>query len=286
MKNLFLIVGLIVHLFSNAQPLITPQQSPTQTIIQNFGTGNIELSYSRPGIKGRQVFGDLVPFGKVWRTGANDATTIQFSEDVKVFDDCDCENAKTSGIDVKAGKYGLLSIPGKDEWTLIITKDLNITSPSAYKQENDVARIKVKPATIAERLETFTMIFANVTNNNCDLVLLWDNTAVALGIAANTDSKVMTQIDNIFNKDTKPYFSAAQYYFENNKDIAQAKEWIDKAIAVNAKAFWMTMLKARILEKMGDKTGARAMCEKTITLATEQKNDDYIKMAKDMMKKL
>lgn len=278
MKKIFLGTAILaIALCSSAQTITTPQPSTTQTIKQNFSIGSIELSYSRPGIKGRKVFGDLVPFGKVWRTGANNATTLTFSDDVKI-----------GGTEIKAGKYGLLSIPGETEWTLIITKDLNVTSPAAYKQENDVVRVSCKPMQIPQKIESFTILFANIANSSCDLQLLWDNTAVVLPITTNTDAKVMAQIDNIFNKDTKPYFAAAQYYFENGKDLAQAKAWVDKAIAdpANAKAYWMTMLKARIHEKMGDKAGAKAMAEKTITLATEGKNDDYIKLATDLIKKL
>ncbi|MES2773171.1 MAG: DUF2911 domain-containing protein [Bacteroidota bacterium] len=262
---------------SYAQPIVTPQPSTTQTIKQNFSVGSIELSYSRPNIKGRKVFGDLVPFGKVWRTGANNATTLTFTDDVMI-----------GGKDVKAGKYGLLSIPGATEWTLIITKDLNVTSPSAYKQENDVVRVSCKPTQISQTIETFTIMFANVTNSSTDLQILWDNTVAVLPISTNTDAKVMGQIDNIFNKDNKPYFAAASYYYDNGKDLTQAKAWVDRAIAdpANAKAFWMTMLKARIQEKMGDKSGAKNSAEKTIALATEAKNDDYIKMATDLMKKL
>ena len=192
------------------------------------------------------------------------------------------------GKEIKAGKYGLLSIPGASEWTLIITKDLTVTSPAAYKQENDVVRVMCTPIQIPQKIENFTIQFANITNTSCDLQIIWDNTVAVLPIKANTDAKVMAQIDNIFNKDNKPYFAAASYYFEAGKDLAKAKEWVDKAIAnpANSKAFWMTMLKARIHEKMGDKAGAKAMADKTIALATEAKNDDYIKMATDLKMKL
>jgi Protein of unknown function (DUF2911) len=278
MKKIILGLALCSAIVSGyAQAIVTPQPSPTQTVKQNFSVGSIELSYSRPAIKGRKVYGDLVPFGNVWRTGANSATTLTFSDDVTI-----------GGKDIKAGKYGLLSIPGATEWTLIITKDVNVNQPSLYKQENDVVRVMAKPMQIPMSIENFTIQFANVTNSSCDLQLMWENTVVVLPVKANTDAKVMAQIDNIFNKDNKPYFAAASYYFENGKDMAMAKTWVDKALAepANAKAFWMTLLKARIHEKMGDKNGAKNMAEKTIALATEAKNDDYVKMATDLMKKL
>ena len=262
-------------LAGNAQPITTPQPSPTQIIKQNFGIGNIELNYSRPGAKGRTVMGDLVPYGKVWRTGANSATTITFSDDVVI-----------GGKDIKAGKYGLLSIPDAKSWTIIITKDVNVNQPSLYKPENDVVRVTAPVMKIADKVETFTMQFANVTGNGCDLHLMWENTAVSLPITANTDAKVMAQIDNAFNKDNKPYFAAAQYYYDNGKDLAKAKMWVDKALETNESAFWMHLLKARILAKSGDKAGARASAQKTVELATKAENGDYVKMANDLIKTL
>ncbi len=279
MKKIFLVAAIIVGtlFFAQAQPLVTPQPSTTQTIKQNFGLGSIELSYSRPGVKGRKIFGDLVPFGKVWRTGANAATTLVFSDDVTI-----------GGVEIKAGKYGLLSIPDATEWTIIITKDLNVNQPALYKPENDVVRVKVKPMAMASPVETFTMQFANVTNGNCELHLMWANTAVALPITTGSDAKVMTQIDNTMNKDNKPYFAAAQYYYDNGKDLNKAKEWVDKALSMdeNKDAFNIYLLKARISEKLGDKAAAKAAATKTVELATKAKNDDYVKMANDLMKRL
>lgn len=256
-----------------AQQLTTPQPSPLQTVKQAFGVGSIELSYSRPSLKGRVAFGELEPFNKVWRTGANGATTITFSEDVTIGEKL-----------VKAGKYGFLSIPGAENFTLIITKDVNVNSRTLYKQENDVVRVTVPVKKLVDKVETFTIQFGNITNSTIHLEMMWDNTFVALPISTNTDAKVMAQIDNVFNKDTKPYFAAAQYYYENGKDLKQAQQWIDGALAnkANEKAYWMYLLKARIHAKLGDKVGARAMCDKTIALATEAQNDGYVKMATDL----
>ncbi|HMP93019.1 MAG TPA: DUF2911 domain-containing protein [Phnomibacter sp.] len=277
MKKLVLAAATLLALHSGikAQALRTPAPSVKQVITQEFGLGTIELNYSRPSAKGRKVMGDLVPFDKVWRTGANQATTLSFTDDVII-----------GGQAIKPGKYGLLSIPGANEWTLIITKDLNVTSPAAYKQENDVVRVKAKAMQMPGNMETFTMQFANISNSACELHLMWENTAVALPISTNIDGKVMKQIDEAMNQDNRPYFAAAQYYFDNGKDLGKAKEWVDKAIAAQPTAFWMTLLKARIHAKMGDKAGARTAADKTIELATAAKNDDYIKMAQDLKKTL
>lgn len=270
----FLMLGAVC---TQAQTLVTPQASPTQIITQNFSVGSVELNYSRPSLKGRKVGVELAPYGKLWRTGANNATTLKFTDDVTI-----------GGVLLKAGKYGLLSIPEANQWTMIITKDLTVTQPDQYKQANDVVRVKVTPVKLGNKVETLSINFANITGTTCDLQIMWDNTLVSLPISTDTDGKVMKQITEAFEKGGKPYYPAAQYYFENGKDIAKAKEWIDQATAdpANAGAFYMFLLKARIYKKAGDKTGAKAAAEKTIATATQAKNDEYVKMAQDVIKTL
>ena len=276
MKQIFMIaLASTIYSHTTAQTLTTPQPSPTQTVTQNFSTGSIELSYSRPGKKGRTVFGDLVPFGKVWRTGANGATTLTFSDDVTI-----------GGKEIKAGKYGLLSIPGADKWTLIITKDVDVTSPAAYKAENDVVRVEVPVLKLAFVVETFTITFGDLTSSSTNLHLFWENTLVALPISTNTEARVMKQIDDVMNKDGKPYFAAAQYYYDNGKDLGQALTWVNKAVENNKEAFWMFMLKARIHNKLGDKAAAKTAANTVVDLATKAQNDDYVKMANDLLKTL
>jgi hypothetical protein len=278
MKRILLTAALIISaLYTQAQAIATPQASPTQTITQAFSVGSIEVSYSRPGLKGRKLGVDLAPYGKVWRTGANSATTIKFTDDVTI-----------GGTLIKAGKYGVLSIPDATEWTLIITKDLNVNAPDLYKQANDIVRVKAPVTKLGNKVETFTMNLANFTGSSCDLQLMWENTSVSLPISINTDGLVMKQINDIFDKDNKPYYAAAQYFYENGKDLAKAKDWIDRATAdpANAKAFYMFMLKARIYQKLGNKAGAKTAAEKTITTATEAHNDEYVKMAQDLIKTL
>jgi hypothetical protein len=231
-----------------AQQLKTPAPSSTQTIKQDFGLGSIELSYSRPDMKGRKIFGDLVPFGKVWRTGANGATTLTFADEVMI-----------GGQKIPAGKYGLLTIPDKGSWTIIITKQLDVTSPAAYKQESDVVRVQAKPEPIKDKVESFTMQFANVRSTSIELHLAWDQTDVALPITTEIDSKVMSQITEAMNKDDKknaPYFNAAMYFMENGKDLNQALDWFNKAAEQNPKAFWVFHQRANCLAKLGKKQEA------------------------------
>jgi hypothetical protein len=274
-RFIFCLVAILVSFLSNAQNIKTPAPSPPQTIKQDFGLSSIELSYSRPGVKNRKVFGDLVPYGKVWRTGANSATTITFENDVTV------GTAK-----VPAGTYGLLTIPDKDKWTIILTKQLDVTSPAAYKQESDAARVEVKPMAMKDKMETFTMNFANITSSTCELDIMWENTAVAVPISEDVESVVMKQIDEAMNKDNRPYFQAAMYYLNNGKDLNQALTWFNKAIEQQPDAFYIYHQKANTLAKLGRKDEARAAAEKSIALAKEAKNDDYVRLNEKLLDQL
>jgi hypothetical protein len=271
-KVLLLSAFSLCLLMAEAQQLRTPAPSPTQTIRQDFGLSTVELSYSRPSVKGRKVFGDLVPYGKVWRTGANQATTLTFGEEVMIGDK-----------KVPAGKYGLLTIPEKDQWTVIITKQLDVTSPAAYKQDQDVVRVSAKPEFLPFSLETLTMTFDNVTANSMYLGIIWDKTMVNIPIKVDVDSKIMGQIDNIMNKDNRPYFNAAMYYVDNGKDQAKALAWFDKAIEQNPKAFWIYHQKASLLAKMGKKQDAITTANKSMELAKEAKNDDYVALNEKLL---
>ena len=274
-KIFFAILALSTLLTAGAQQLTTPQPSPTQTIKQNFALSSIELSYSRPGMKGRKIFGDLVPFGNVWRTGANNATTLTFADDVTI-----------GGTAVKAGKYGLLTIPNKDNWTVIISRQTDVTSPSAYKQDQDVVRVNVKPMKLDMKIETFTMQFGNVKPNSCDLHMMWENTAVALPISTDVEKKVMSQIDQLMNKDNRPYFTAAMYYMDNGKDMNQALTWLDKAVEQNPSAFWIHHQRANALAKLGKKDDAKKAAEKSRELAVTAKNDDYVALNDKLLAEL
>lgn len=272
MKKIILTAVAAFALLSADAQLKTPAPSPTQSVKQDFGLSTIELSYSRPGMKGRKIYGDLVPFGKVWRTGANNATVVTFGEEVIV-----------GGKKIPAGKYGLLTIPDKNSWTVILTKQLDVTSPAAYKQEMDVVRVEAKPMKLNDNVETFTMQFSNIKPSSVDLQLLWENTVVALPITTDVETKVMAQIDNMMNKDNRPYYNAAMYYMDNGKDMKQALAWFDKAVELNPTAFWIHHQRANALAKLGKKEEAKAAANKSIELAKEAKNDDYVKLNEKLL---
>ena len=266
MKKLLLVLAISGSIYSvQAQALRTPAPSPTQNLKQDFALSAVEVSYSRPAVKDRKIFGDLVPYGKVWRTGANQATTISFGEDVTF-----------GGKKVPAGKYGLLTIPDDGEWTVIVSKQLDVTGPAAYKQDQDVARVKIKADEMPFAIESFMITFDNIKPSSMNMIMLWDRTAVTVPISADVESKVMAQIDNLMNKDNRPYFNAAMYYLDNGKDLNKALAWFDKAIEQNPKAFWVYHQKANALAKLGKKQDAITTANKSIELAKEAKNDDYV----------
>ncbi len=266
MKKLFLgLAALALFNFTQAQGLKTPSPSTSQTVKQEFGLGSIELSYSRPNTKGRTIFGDLVPFGAVWRTGANSATTLTFSEEVII-----------GGKNIPAGKYGLLTIPGAAEWTIIITKQLDVTSPSAYKKEMDVVRVTASTVAMPYAIESFMILFENVSSNSLELMIIWGKTAVSLPIKVDIDSKIMAQIESLMNTDNKPYFNAAMYYIDNNKYLNKAEGWLEKATAQTPNAYWIWYQKARCLALLGKKAEAMTTSVKSLELARAGKNPDYV----------
>lgn len=258
----------------NAQFKI-PSPSPEQTIHQNFGLSSIDISYSRPSVKGRKIFDDLVPFDKAWRTGANGPTNITFGDEVVI-------GNKT----IAPGKYGLIAIPGKTLWTLVITKQLDIVSSADYKQENDLVRVTAKPLTLREKAETFSMQFENLTDSSCKLWLRWERTAVALDIKTEIDAKVMQGIDEAMTGNKPPYFQAAYYYFSNNMDLHKAEEWATKATEKNPGAYYMFYLLAQIQARNGKKEAAIASAKKSIELSKQNRRDDYIDLNNKLLNTL
>lgn len=273
-RKLLVATILFATLSADAQQLHTPAPSPTQTLQQDFGISSVQLIYSRPAMKGRKIFGDLVPFGKVWRTGANQATRIKFADDVSI-----------GGKPLKAGEYAIFTIPNENEWEIIINKG-NENWGTVYKQEDDLLRVKVKPTQLNSAVENFTMQFENITPTSTDLAIMWDKTAVRLPITTDIDSKVMAQINNLMNRDNRPYFGAAMYYLESGKDLNQAVTWFDKAIEQNPNAFWIYHQKANALAKLGKKEDAKQAANKSMELAKAQKNDDYVKLNEKLLANL
>ena len=273
-----LVVGTMLTTTAQSQVKM-PQASPTQTIKQDFGIGEIELTYSRPSIKGRKVFGDnseLAPLGKMWRTGANGATKIKFTDKVSV-----------GGKALDSGTYVIYTIPNKGQWEIIINKGITNWGTDGYKDSLDVVRFKVMAKSIYEYAETFSMQFGKMRSDSCELTMTWGFVSLSIPITTNIKDRLRKQIEEALKSDKKPpYQQAANFYYEWDKNLPKALENIKLAIAANPKAFWMYLTQAKIQKDMGDKEGAKMSAEKTIEIATAEKNDDYVKMAKDLIEKL
>jgi len=242
-----------------APALEFPQASPAATVKQRVGLTDIEIEYSRPSVKGRKIYGELVPFGEVWRTGANSATKITFSTDVKL-----------GGTAVPAGSYALFTIPGAAEWTIILNKVTGQWGSYSYDEKNDLMRVKAKPVAMTESLETMTIAIHEVRDDSAQLVIAWDKTRVPVKIETDIVAVLVPKIKAAMAAEgKKPYFPAAMFYYEHNLDLKQAAAWIDEAIKEQPDALWMIYRKGLILAKAGDKAGALAAAKQSLDLATK-----------------
>lgn len=277
MKRLFFFPLTLISLMltdSFAQVKL-PSPSPTQIIKQEFGMGNIEVIYSRPGAKERRVFGDLVPYGKLWRTGANAATKIVFSDPVEII-----------GRKIDSGTYVLYTIPNEEIWEVIINKGIKNTGTEGYKESEDVARFKIYPIKTKTKTELFTIQFANIKPDSCELQLYWEKKLVVIPITVNIKEKIRAQVEAAMRTDKKPYWQAAQFYYEYDKNLSKGLENVNKAVEANPKAYWMLLYRAKIQKDMGDKVGALQSSNRSLELAKEAKNEDYIKMNQQLQKGL
>jgi hypothetical protein len=229
----------------------------------------VSIEYSRPGVKGRKVFGDLVPFGQVWRTGANAPTTITFSDDAMI-----------DGHAVPAGKYSLYTIPGEAEWTFIINK--KVTGGAQLDEKEDLLRIKAMPKAAGRFVETMTFNIANVTNNTALVELAWENTVVGFGIVFDVDSRVMAQIDEAmkdpFSEVAGTYYQAANYYFTNGKDLKKALDWSIKATDLNPESIFTWRLRSQIHAGLKDYNGAIAAARTSLEKAQKANNEQFVKL--------
>ena len=224
-------------------------------------------------MKDRKIFGSIIPWGEVWRTGANAATTITFTEKVLV-----------EGHSVPAGTYSFFSIPEKNEWTIILNKVVKQWGAYSYKQSEDFLRFVIKPIRVSEKRETFTMAFANTTTKATDKYLLRDKTAAMIHLETDDDAKITANIDELMKGDRKPYyFNAIQYYYENNKDVDKALGWVYEAEKIDPKGPWYKLWKSRLLLRKGDKPGAIAAAEEGIALSKASKDDEYARLNKEAL---
>jgi Protein of unknown function (DUF2911) len=271
MKNI--LVAFLFATFSQAQ-ISVPQASPASKVEQTVGLTKIDVEYHRPSAKGRTVYGELVPYGKTWRTGANENTIVTVSETVTI-----------DGKELAKGSYALYTVPKADEWEIIFYKTTdNWGLPEEWKEENVALKTTAKPESLNRNVETFTVSFNNVTTENVNLELSWEKTLVAIKIVVPTEKMVVKSIEDKMKGPTaREYYTSAQYYYQNNKDITKASNWINQAVTLSGEKvpFWYYRLKSLIQYKQGDKKGAIETAKLSLAGAEKEKNEEYIKQNKE-----
>jgi len=242
MKHLLVTSALITAtaLTAGAQDFKMPAPSPTTTISQDFSTSKIEITYSRPAIRGRVIFGELVPYGKVWRTGANSATKLTFGEEVSL-----------AGKSLKAGTYALYTIPTEKEWKVIINTGVSNWGVSGFDDKDDVIAFSVPVQKAPETVQSFTISIDNITINSADITMAWENTKVVIPVKTNNNDRIVQYLEKELQGKKPPFQQAANYYLETSQQLDKAATYADKAIDANPDAFYLHWLKARILDKQG-----------------------------------
>lgn len=273
MKKIIYLFAFVIANYAIEAQVKTPQPSPKSTLSQVVGLTDVTVEYSRPSAKGRTIFGDLVPFGQLWRTGANANSTVSFSEDVVI-----------NGTTLKKGKYAIYTIPKADMWEVdfYATTD-NWGLPENWDENDVAARTNVNPIALGNHVETFTMAVNNITNDSATLDISWEKTMVSVKFEVPTQKAAMASIDKTLAGPTSgDYFSSAQYFYQSNGDLNKALTYVNKALELNKdKPFWYNRLKSLIQAKLGDKKGAIETAKISLASATEAKNNDYIKMNND-----
>ena len=277
-KNyIFFVLFCLSTLLTNAQ-VKTPQASPVCTISQAVGTSDISITYSRPGAKNRVIFGNIVPYDKMWRTGANKATKISFSEEV-TFD----------GQKVPAGEYSLFTIPSTNEWEIILNNELNLWGTGEYDEADDVLRVKIPSSSNENHVESLTIDLNTFSSSGADLVLSWEKTKVIIPINTNAIEKIQKEYTTLLEEgpSANTYYKGARFFLENNLDLELALKWINSAIEKRPEAFWMSYQKARILVLMDNSKEAVKVAKEVITMAEAAEDSyGYDKKANDLIKEI
>jgi hypothetical protein len=258
--QLSVILIFIFSLTTFGQQIKTPRPSPDATLIQNVGVTEVKIDYSSPGVKERKVWGELVPFGEIWRTGANEATTITFSDAVKI-----------NGSELPAGTYGIHTIPGEKEWEFIFSKDTKVDGSSNFNKDNEVLRVKAKPEE-HHFMERMTFLFADVTDNSANVNLMWDKLKVSFKVETNTQELFLSKAREQLS--WSPTFQAAQYCLTTNTNLEEAYKWIEASCLIN-EVYWNTRVKAQIQNKLGMKDESIATMEKAIGLGSKMESAPF-----------
>ena len=279
MKKVFILLAVAIVNFAVEAQVKTPQPSPKCVVNQVVGLTDVTLDYSRPSAKGRTVFGDLVPFGKLWRTGANANSTVSFSDDVVI-----------NGTTLKKGKYAIFTLPKADMWEVIFyTATDNWGLPENYDVSKVAVSLNVDPKMMNIAEESFEIGIGNITNDSATLDISWEKTMVSVKFEVPTQKIAMASIAKVLaGPAVGDYFSSAQYYYQSNAELSKALEYVNKAVSMVKSGedvpFWHLRLKSLIQAKLGDKKGAIDTAKLSLAGAEKEGNQDYVKMNNDSIK--
>lgn len=276
MKKMFIFLFLASGMISHSQ-VQAPQPSPFTKVEQKVGLTDVTIEYSRPGMRNREIFGDLVPFGEVWRTGANDNTKITFSDDVTI-----------EGTQLEKGTYAIFTIPEGNSWEIIFYSDAsNWGAPQDLEEDKITLRANAEVSGLPFEMETFTIMIDDLENDAAVLNFIWENTVASLPFEVPTDKKAMVSIEETMNGNpgVNDYVAAASYYHDEGKDLETAYEWISRAVEMgDDDAFWILRRKSLIEADLGKKEEAIATAKQSLAAAEKAGNQDYVKMNKDSLK--
>ncbi|SDR88812.1 DUF2911 domain-containing protein [Winogradskyella sediminis] len=276
MKKLLLFTFALTMMFSVNAQIETPQPSPFSKIEQKVGLTDVTLEYSRPSMNGRTIFGDLVPYGKLWRAGANKNTIISFSDDVVI-----------SGNTLKAGAYAIFITPSEKSWEVIFYSDTNNWgAPKTIDASKVEAKVKIETMQLPMKVETFTITFDNLTSGSAELGFIWEDTMANLKFEVPTEKMVTASIEKVMaGPSANDYYAAAVYNLSEGKDLEQAKEWMDKAMSMTKEPmFYQLRKQSLIYAALGDKKKAIAVAKESLAKSEAAGNADYVKMNKDSLK--
>jgi hypothetical protein len=278
MKHLLTLAIILSFIALQAQVSL-PAASPTQTLVQKFGTGSIQITYSRPSMKGRMIFGGLETWDKVWRMGANEATRIRFTLPVKI-----------AGAPIDTGFYALYAIPSKTEWIMIINRGTKNWGAQGYAETDDVVRFKVKPQALREDVETLAIQLTNFTQETCDFELLWEKTKITFTIQASLHESLRKEVEDGLTNGKTNVWTAAEFYFHWDKNYVRSLEFTKQALSLaegkGRKVPWMYLLKAKNELALGDKSSAKASAEKCVQLARETGFESYANQGSSLLKQM
>lgn len=278
MKNIFLAILLTVFSLNINAQVKTPRPSPKSTIKQIVGLTNVEVNYSRPSVKGRTIFGNLVPYGELWRTGANENTTIEFSTPVTI-----------NGKELAKGKYAIYTKPNEKSWEVFFySKNDSWGNPKKWEANKVVANLTVQVLKMPVQVETFTITIDDLTTDSANLGLMWERTYVGIPFKTPTNKAVLGSIKSTIEGGEakfKDYYAAAVYLSSTNQDLNVAQKYMDKAMELNKKPkFFQLREQSLLLSKVGDKKKAIEVAKKALEGAQKAGNKDHVKLNTDSLK--